>query len=292
MQRLPLAAVLLTALVVSACTKDSTSLLDPSAPAGGSPAGGTSTGGSSGGTSGGGAGTSGGGSSTSTIQPVDTTVFTPSDTGSAANVGSSTSLLFFSSGTAQFGNGTCSANGTWTDSLGNVSAPHSSHCIAFWSDGRAGNNGKGQCVTSSKGYRGLWLNPAAHATHPYHTNCLELGTTTTTLTLTFPAQATVYTANDGSFEKVLDFDAGGTTTAQLVYHGIAGDYTTGAGVLTGTDGSAATWTIDFSQTALNYTTGLTNGDLIDVLTSSGTQVIACQGAAGCSLITLKLSVAP
>jgi hypothetical protein len=80
--------------------------------------------------------------------------------------------------------------------------------------------------------------------------------------------------------------------AQLVYHGVAGDYTTGAGVLTGTDGSAATWTIDFSQTALNYTTGLTNGDLIDVLTSSGTQAIACQAAVGCSLITLKLSVAP
>jgi hypothetical protein len=283
MQRLPLAAVLMTALVVSACAKGTSSLLDPSAPAGGSPAGGTS---------GGGAGTSGGGSSTSTIQPVDTTVFTPSDTGSAANTGSSTSLLFFSSGTALYGNGTCGANGTWTDSLGNVSSPHNSHCVAYWSDNRVGNNGKGQCVTSSKGYPGLWLNPQAHPTAPYHTNCLELGTTTSTLTLTFAAQATVYTANDGSLQKVLDFDAGGTTVAQLVYHGAAGDYTTGAGVLTGTDGSAATWTIDFSQTALNYTTGLTNGDLIDVLTSSGTQAIACQAAVGCSLITLKLSVAP
>src|SRR5690242_8004468 len=147
MQRLPLAAVLVTALVVSACNKDSSSLLGPSAPAGGSPAGGTS--GGSGGTSGGSGGTSGGtsggvgggGSSTSTIQPIDTTVFTPSDTGSAANVGSSTSLLFFTSGSALYGNGSCSANGTWTDSLGNVSAPHSSHCVAFWSDGRVGNNG-------------------------------------------------------------------------------------------------------------------------------------------------------
>ena len=282
MQRLPLVAVLVTALVVSACTKDSTSLLDPSAPAGGTPAGGTS---------GGGAGTSGGGSSTSTIQPVDTTVFTPSDTGSAANVGSSTSLLFFSSGTAQYGNGTCGANGTWTDSLGHVSSPHDSHCVAYWSDNRVGNNGKGQCVTSSKGYPGLWLNPQAHPTSPYHPNCLELGATTTTLALTFPAQATVYAANDGSLQKVLDFDAAGTTVAQLVYHGAAGDYTTGAGLLSGTDGSA-TWTIDFSQAALNYATGLTNGDLIDVLTSSGAQVIACQAAVGCSLITLKLSVAP
>lgn len=282
MQRLPLVAVLVTALVVSACTKDSTSLLDPSAPAGGTPAGGTS---------GGGAGTSGGGSSTSTIQPVDTTVFTPSDTGSAANAGSSTSLLFFSSGTAQYGNGTCGANGIWTDSLGHVSSPHDSHCVAYWSDNRVGNNGKGQCVTSSKGYPGLWLNPQAHPTSPYHTNCLELGTTTSTLSLTFAAQATVYTANDGSWQKVLDFDAAGTTVAQLVYHGTAGDYTTGAGLLSGTDGSA-TWTIDFSQAALNYATGLTNGDLIDVLTSSGAQVIACQAAVGCSLITLKLSVAP
>jgi len=285
MQHLPLAAVLAAALVVSACTKDTSSLLDPSAPAGGTPAGGTSTGGSSG-------GTSGGGSSTSTIQPVDTTVFTPSDTGSAANAGSSTSLLFFTSGVAQYGNGTCGANGTWTDSLGHVSSAHDSHCVAYWSDNRVGNNGKGQCVVSSKGYPGLWLNPQAHPTSAYHTNCLELGTTTSTLTLTFAAQATVYTANDGSWQKVLDFDAGGTRVAQLVYHGVAGDYTTGAGVLTGTDGSAATWTIDFSQTALNYTTGLTNGDLIDVLTSSGTQAIACQAAVGCSLITLKLSVAP
>jgi hypothetical protein len=282
MQRLPLlGVVVLTTLTLSACSKDSSSLLDPSAPSAGA------------GDAGGSAGGSGSvQSSAPSIQPLDTTVFIPSDTGSAANTGSSTALSFISSGTAQYGNGSCGANGTWTDSLGNVSAPRDSHCIAYWSDGRAGNNGKGQCVTSSKGYAGLWLNPQAHPTSPYHTNCLELGATTSTLTLTFAAQATVYSANDGSFEKALNFAAGGSTVAQLVYHGLAGDYTTGAGLLSGTDGSAGAWTIDFAQSALNYTTGLTNGDLIDVLTSSGAQVIACQAGGGCSLITLRLSVAP
>jgi len=211
---------------------------------------------------------------------------------SSANAGGSTSLLFSASGTAEYGNGTCGGNGVWTDSLGNVSAPHSSHCIAYWGDGHLGNNHKGQCVSSSQGYPGLWLNPQLRPTSPYHTNCLKLGTTSFTLALHFSANATVYSANDGSGERVLNFGAGGTTVAQLIYHGTAGDYTTGAGTLSGTDGSPAVWTIDFSQTALNYTSGLTNGDLIDALTTSGVQLVACQGSAGCSLITLKLTVAP
>ena len=80
--------------------------------------------------------------------------------------------------------------------------------------------------------------------------------------------------------------------AQLVYHGTANDYTTGAGVLTGTDNASKPWTIDFSQTALNWTTGLTNGNLINALTSTGVQVVACQGTNGCSLITLQLTLAP
>ena len=121
-------------------------------------------------------------------------------------------------------------NGTWTDSLGNVSGSHNSHCIAYWGDGRAGRNGKGQCVTSSQGYPGLWVNPGGHPTAPYHTKCLVLGSTTVTLALTFPAAATVYAANDGSGQKVLNLSAG-STVAQLVYHGSAGDYTTGAGTL-------------------------------------------------------------
>ena len=67
-----------------------------------------------------------------------------------------------------------------------------------------------------------------------------------------PAAATVYTANDGSGQKVLNFDAAGSTVAQLVYHGSAGDYTDGAGTLSGSDASAGAWTIDFAQTELNY----------------------------------------
>ncbi len=169
MQRVPPAALLLAALALSACSKDPSSLVGPSAPSGIAPAGPS--------------GTSGSGPTTPTIQPVDPTVFTPSDTGSAANTGSSTSVLFFSSGTAQYGNGTCGPNGTWTDSLGNVSGTHDSHCVAYWSDSRVGNNVKGQCVTSSQGYPGLWLNPQAHPTAPYHTNCVVLGNTTVTLDL-------------------------------------------------------------------------------------------------------------
>jgi hypothetical protein len=282
MQRLPLVATILAALTLSACSKDPSSLAGPSDPGSGT----TATGGSGTGSG------SGSGSGSTSIQPVDPGVFTPTDTGSAANAGGSTSLLFSTSGTAQYGNGTCGGNGVWTDSLGNVSAPHNSHCIAYWSDGRVGNNHKGQCVTSSQGYPGLWLNPQLHPTAPYHTNCLELGTTSFTLALSFSANAAVYSANDGSGERVLNFGAGGTTVAQLIYHGTSGDYTTGAGTLSGTDGSSAVWTIDFSQTALNYTSGLTNGDLIDALTTSGVQLVACQGSAGCSLITLKLTVAP
>lgn len=278
MQRI-LPAVLLCAVVaLSACSKDPSSLVGPSAPSEVVPAGPS--------------GTTGSGPATPSVQPVDTTVFIPSDTGSAANTGGATSVMFFSSGTAQYGNGTCGSNGTWTDSLGNVSGSHNSHCIAYWGDGRAGRNGKGQCVTSSQGYPGLWVNPGGHPTAPYHTKCLVLGSTTVTLALTFPAAATVYAANDGSGQKVLNFDAAGSTVAQLVYHGSAGDYTTGAGTLSGSDASAGAWTIDFAQTALNYTSGVTNGDLINTLTTTGTEVVACQGTVGCALITLKLSVAP
>ncbi len=278
MQRASLAVTVLAAVTLSACSRDPMSLTGPSAPAQITPAGPTST--------------SGTGPTTPSIQPVDTTVFTPSDSGSAANTGTSTSVMFFNSGAALYGNGTCGPNGTWTDSLGNVSSANNSHCVAFWSDGRPGSNGKGQCVTSSQGYPGLWLNPGGHATAPYHTKCLVRGTTTSTISLTFPAQATVYTANDGSGRKVLDFDAGGTTVAQLIYQGTSADYTTGAGILPATDSSAAPWTIDFSQTALNYTSGLVNGDLIDQLTTTGTEVIACQGSAGCWAVTLKLTLTP
>ena len=278
MQRIPITAVVLAALMLTACSKDPSSLVGPSSV-------------SSGGGTGTGSGGSGGSAGSPNIQPIDTTVFAPSETGTAANTGGSTTLSFATSGTAQFGNGTCGANGVWTDSLGYVSGANNPNCIAYYSDGRVGNNHKGQCVTSPQGYPGLWLNPNLHPTSPYQTNCLVLGTTSFTVVLSFPASATVYSANDGSGQQVLDFTAGGSTVAQLVYHGSASDYTTGAGVLTGTDNTSKTWTIDFSQTALNWTTGLTNGNLIAALTT-GLQVIACQGTNGCSLITLKMTVAP
>ena len=281
MPRFPLAAALLAALALAACSKDPSSLVGPSSASGGGGAGaGTGSGGSA------------GGGANPAIQPIDTTVFAPSGTGTAANTGGTTSLSFATSGTAQLGNGTCGANGVWTDSLGNVSGPNNPNCIAYFSDGRPGNNHKGQCVTSSQGYPGLWLNPQLHPTEPYQTNCLQLGTTTFAVVLSFPASATAYAANDGSGQRVLDFTTGGNAVAQLVYHGTTNDYTTGAGVLTGSDNTSATWTIDFSQPAVNWTTGLTNGDMIGALTTTGVQVVACQGTNGCSMVTLKLTLTP
>jgi hypothetical protein len=50
-----------------------------------------------------------------------------------------------------------------------------------------------------------------------------------------------------------------------------------------------TWSIGFSQPALNYTSGVTNGDLISALQSPGVQVVACSTTVGCSLVTLKIS---
>ena len=282
MQRFSLTAALLAALALTGCSKDPSSLVGPSSVSGGSGSG-------SGTGSGGGGGTGG---ATPAIQPIDTTVFAPSASGSAANAGGTTTLSFTTSGTAEFGNGTCGASGVWTDSLGNVSGPNNPNCIAYYSDGRVGNNHKGECTTSSQGYPGLWLNPQLHPTAPYQTNCLALGTTTFAVVMSFPASATVYSANDGSGQQVLDFNQSASTVAQLVYHGTANDYTTGAGVLTGTDNSSKPWTIDFSQTALDWSSGLTNGNLITALTTSGVQVVACQGTNGCSLITLKLTLTP
>jgi hypothetical protein len=280
MSRFPLAAALLAALALAACSKDPSSLVGPSSASGGS------------GTGSAGTGTGGSGGASPAIQPIDTTVFAPSGTGTAANTGGTTSLSFATSGTAMLGNGTCGANGVWTDALGNVSGPNNPNCIAYFSDGRVGNNHKGECTTSSKGYPGLWLNPELRPTQPYQTNCLVLGTTTFAVVMSFPASATVYSANDGSGQQVLDFNQGGSTVAQLSYHGAANDYTTGAGVLTGTDNTSQTWTIDFSQSALDWTSGLTNGNLISALTTTGVPVVACQGTNGCSLVTLKLTLTP
>ena len=89
---------------------------------------------------------------------------------------------------------------------------------------------------------------------------------------------------------MLNFTSGGVTQAQLIYHGTTADSTTGAGVLLGTDNAspARTWSIGFSQPALNYPGGAPNGDLISDLSTSGIEVIACNVTVGCSTITLKI----
>ena len=214
--------------------------------------------------------------------PVDTSVYAPSDTSSAGSEGTSTALEFQTSGAARYGLGTCGANGT---SYG----PHNPNCILYANDSTAGNNGKGLCVTSDDGDAGLWLNPQLHPTSPYHTNCLRLGQSSDALALSFPAQAVLYTAKDGSGGKVLDFVNSGSVVAQLVYDADAGT-TSGSGVLVGHDGLVPWrfWSIGFGQPALNFTGAIANGDVISALMSSGVDVIACNTAVGCSLVTLKI----
>jgi hypothetical protein len=104
-------------------------------------------------------------------------------------------------------------------------------------------------------------------------------------------QAELFQATDGSGGSILDFTSSGVTQAQLIYHGTADGTTTGAGVPVGTDNAnpARTWSIGFSQPALNFTGGAANGDLITALSTSGVEVVACNTAVGCSLITLKIS---
>jgi hypothetical protein len=46
--------------------------------------------------------------------------------------------------------------------------------------------------------------------------------------------------------------------------------------------------IGFGQQALNFTGGIANGDVISALRSSGVEVIACNTAVGCALVTLKI----
>ena len=283
MSRLLLPATLLVLLSLSGCGKDGG---DPTAP-GGNDGGQIPNGPVNGDpvTNGGWTAPDG---STPTPQPVDTSVYSPADTGSAGTDSSSTSLLFQTSGSARYNLGTCGRDGTWTDPLGNQYGPHNPNCLSYRTDGQAGNNNKGQCVASPEGYAGLWLNPQWHATSPYHSKCLELGSSSVNLTMSFPAQAELYLAKDGSGGSLLNFTFGGVTQAQLTYDGIAGT-TTGAGVLVGTDNLSHTWSIGFSQPALTYTGGVSNGDLISELQSPGVQVVACNTAVGCSLVTLKMS---
>jgi hypothetical protein len=283
MSRLLLPATLLVLLSLSGCGKDGGNPTQPGGDDGGQVPGGSANGDPV--PNGGWTNPDG---TTSTPQPVDTSVYTPSDTGSTGTDSSSTSLLFQTSGSARYNLGTCGRDGTWTDPLGNQYGPHNPNCLSYRSDGQAGNNNKGQCVTSPEGYAGLWLNPQGHDTSPYHSKCLVLGSSSVNLALSFPAQAALYLAKDGSGGSVLNFTLGGVTQAQLIYDSVAGT-TTGAGVLVGTDNLWHTWSIGFSQPALNYTGGASNGDLISDLRSSGLQVVACSTEIGCSLVTLKMS---
>jgi len=228
-----------------------------------------------------------------TIQPVDPTIFNPDGSGGAGTTGSSTTLIFKTSGAGMYGQGTCGPNGFWTDPNGNVFGPHNPNCIDYGSDGSAGNGGKGTCITSPAGLPGLWVNPGGQDTHPFHSKCARTGATTTSLTLNFAPQAQLFDANDGSGDRVLNFYSAGSAVAQLVYDGGSGT-TTGAGILVGTDNAspANTWTVYFGQPALNYTGGLVNGDLIGAMTNGGVEVVACNTAIGCSLVTLGLSLTP
>jgi hypothetical protein len=234
------------------------------------------------------------GDSMAVIQPVDPGTYDPTGSGTAGTSGSSTAVVFNTSGSGQYGIGTCGPNGYWTDPDGNVFGPNNPNCISYGSDGGTGNNGKGQCVTSPDGQPGLWINPGGHATNPYHSQCARVGATITTLALTFPMQAQVFDANDGSGSRALNFYSAGTAVAQLLYDG-ATNTTTGAGILVGSDNAspANSWTIFFGQSALNYLGGFANGDLIDALASSaGLEVVACSTPLGCSLVTLQLTLAP
>lgn len=224
------------------------------------------------------------------IEPVDPGTFTPVDTVTTGSSGASTVLTFQLSGAARLGEGTCGPDGVWTFD-GVTSAPHHPNCLAYRSGGEAGNNQKGSCVASPEGFPGLWLNPQAHRTSAYHANCLVLGSSVSTLALSFPGSATLFESHDGSGRRILDFLWNGETVAQLIYHGSAGTFTTGAGVMVTVDNASPVrlWTIDFSQPALSQVGDVTNGDLIEAMLDAGIQVVACNTATGCSLVTLRLN---
>jgi hypothetical protein len=229
-----------------------------------------------------------------TIEPIDGSTYVPAGSGSGAGTtGSSTALVFKTSGAGIYGVGTCGPNGFWTDPAGNVFGPNNPNCLDYGSDGSPGNNGMGQCITSASQEPGLWVNPGNQQTHPFHSKCLRVGTTTTALALTFTPQAQVFEATDGSGSRVMNFYSAGDVVAQLVYDGITGT-TAGVGLLLGSDNAspANVWTVFFGQPALSYSTGLPNGDLIDALTSSGVEVVACSTSIGCSLVTLQMSLVP
>ena len=228
------------------------------------------------------------------IVTVDPTVFGVTLNGSFSSSGTTTGVLFLTSGPAMWNVGTCAGDvalgtdGTWVSAAGVPGSAHDTRCIAYWSDGHVGANNKGTCNATPRGFIGLWANPGGHATSPYHAKCLQRGTVSSTLALTFTQSAILYTANDGSQRRVLDFVASGTgVTGQLVYTGSALGYTTGTGVMTATDGGGATWTIALSQAAFHWYTGAVNGDMIATMQSEGVEAVACSSAVGCVAATVQ-----
>ena len=253
-------AVLVATLALGACTEAADNLTSPGGPIPGLPGtsgpGGTSTGtpgdtttttppidtAAAGDPVGNGSWTPPDSTNPPTIVPVDPTAYDPAGTGSAGSSGSSTALVFKTSGTGLYGVGTCGPNGFWTDPAGNVFGPNNPNCLDYGSDGSPGNNGKGTCVASPSGQPGLWINPGGQSTHPFHSKCIRTGTTVTSLALSFAPQAQIFDANDGSGNRVMNFYSAGTAVAQLVYDG-ATNTTTGAGILLGTDNGSppSTW---------------------------------------------------
>ncbi|MGE5091272.1 MAG: hypothetical protein ACM3OH_03800 [Bacillota bacterium] len=286
MRTSPLLLPLLIAFALGACSRPM-----PLGP--GDTTGTGSTGGTGTGTGAGGDGDPIGPPAPPPIVSVDPTVYALTLSGSFTSTGTATGVLFLTTGNAMWNVGTCTGNvalgtdGTWVTSSG-TSAPHNPNCIAYWSNGHSGANGKGICTFTSQGYIGLWLNPGGHRTSPYHTKCLETGTVISSLTLTFTQAATLYTANDGSGRKILDFSDGTGVTGQLVYTGTTADYTTGTGSITATDGDGGTWTLDLTQAAFFWYTGAVNGDVISQLQSPGVEAVACNATVGCVLTTVQL----
>ena len=72
-----------------------------------------------------------------TIQPVDPTSLRSDGERTAGTSGTSTALIFKTSGSGLYGVGTCGPNGMWTDPAGNVFGPNNPNCIDYGSTGPA-----------------------------------------------------------------------------------------------------------------------------------------------------------
>jgi len=228
------------------------------------------------------------------IVVVDPDVYAVQLNGSFSTTGTSTGVIFLTSGPAKWNEGACSGSvangtdGTWVSPSGQPGLAHDPRCIGYWSDGRPANNNRGTCSASTLGYAGLWIKQNGRRSAPYHSKCVMMGAASATLTLTFTQSATLYVANDGSGKRILNFSTGGTTAAQLVYNGTDAPYTTGTGAVTATDGSGNAWTMDLTQSVFFWYTGEYNGDVIAELQGIGVEAVACSPVTGCVLTTVRL----